>query len=301
MQKWGARFMDIKQLKYFRAIVAEGNITGAATRLFMTQPSLSQQLHLLENELGVKLVQRGSRRITVTEAGCLLNERAGQILDLLAATALEVKELHEGYKGTLSIGTIASSGVTLLPSLIRDYHQQYPNINFQLLEGDTPRILDLLKSGVIEIGIVRAAFDSELYDWVDLPTEPMIAAMSPQWNCEEQSQYISIHELADKPLLLHRSNEAMIIECCQRAGFQPNIICKGDDVRSLLVLANEEIGLAIVPKSALGLVPGNNIMYREFADTPLEIKKAAVWLRQRFLSTTAKHFIDTMLLAKSDA
>ncbi len=293
--------MDIKQLKYFRAIVAEGNITGAATRLFMTQPSLSQQLHLLENELGVKLVQRGSRRITVTEAGRLLNDRAGQILDLLNATALEVKEFHEGYKGTLSIGTIASSGVTLLPSLIRDYHQQYPNINFQLLEGDTPRILDLLKNGIIEIGIVRAAFDAELYDWVDLPTEPMIAATSQKWSGGDHSQYISIKDLANKPLLLHRSNETMIIECCQRAGFQPNIICKGDDVRSLLVLANEAIGLAIVPKSALGLVPGNNIKYREIIDSPLEIKKAAVWLRQRFLSIAAKHFIDMLLLLKSNS
>lgn len=70
--------MDIKQLTYFRTIVAEGHIAGAAKRLFMTQPSLSQQLKLLENELGVKLVERGSRRISLTEAGYLLYDRAGQ-------------------------------------------------------------------------------------------------------------------------------------------------------------------------------------------------------------------------------
>jgi LysR family transcriptional regulator, salicylic acid-responsive activator of bsdBCD len=288
-----AKFMDIRQLKYFRSIVAEDNITEAAKRLFMTQPSLSYQLQLLENELSVKLVHRGSRKVTVTEAGRLLNDRAGQILDLINTTVLEVKELHEGYTGTLSIGAIASSGVTLLPGLIRDFHFQFPNIIFQLFEGDTPKILELLKSGIIEIGIIRAAFDRELYNWIDLPTESMIAAMSPKWSCGDQPHDISINELAHKPLLVHRSNEMLIADCCQRAGFQPKIICKGDDVRSLLVLADEGIGLAIVPKSALGLVPGNNIIYREIRDSSLEIKKAIIWVRQRFLSAAAKHFIDT--------
>ncbi len=288
--------MDIKQLKYFRTIVAEGNITGAANRLFMTQPSLSYQLQLLENELGVKLVNRGSRRITVTEAGHLLNKRAEQVLDLLKSTAVEVKELHEGYKGTLSIGTIASSGVTLLPSLIRDFHRQYPNISFQLFEGDTPRILDLLKCGIIEIGIIRSVFDVELYEWVDLPSEPMIVAMSKEWDCVGQEQCIRLDELASKPLLVHRSNEAMLRECCRNAGFDPNILCKGDDVRSLLVLADEGIGLAILPKSALGLVPCSNIKYRELVDSPLEIKKAIIWMRKKFLSAAAEHFIKIISL-----
>lgn len=290
----GGGSVDIKQLKYFRAIALEGNITGAAKRLFMTQPSLSQQLQLLEGELGVKLVDRGSRRIILTEAGRLLYDRAEQILDLLNTTAMELKELHEGYKGTLSIGTIASSGVTLLPGLIRDFHRRYPNIKFNLREGDTPRIVELLSNGIIELGIVRSVFDLDSYYWVDLPPEPMIIAMSQEWDCGEKSQHIAVKELVDKPVLVHRSNEAMISECCQRYGFEPNIFCKGDDVRSLLVLANEGIGLAIVPKSALGLVPGNNIKYKEIVDSPLKIKKAVVWLRQRYLSAAAKQFINML-------
>jgi len=286
--------MDIKQLKYFRTIVAEGHITGAAKKLFMTQPSLSQQLKLLESELDVKLVERGSRRIKLTEAGLLLHERAEQILDLLHTTATELKELHGGYKGTLSIGTIASSGVTLLPGLVRDFHKRYPNIKFQLWEGDTQRILDLLNNGLVEVGIVRFVFDLEPYQWVNLPPEPMIAAMSQDWSCGEDAQYVSMNDLADKPMLLHRSNEAMVVECCHRLGWEPNILCKGDDVRSLLVWANEGIGLAIVPKSALGLVPSHTLKYKEIIDSLLEIKKAVIWMRQRHLSATAKHFLNTM-------
>lgn len=283
--------MDIKQLKYFRTIVAEGNITLAANRLFMTQPSLSHQLKLLEHELGVKLIARGNRKLAVTEAGALLAKRAEQILELLNATALEVKELHEGCKGTLLIGTIASSGVTLLPGILREFHRQYPQVNFQLYEGDTPRILELLKTGVIEIGIIRSVFDPELYQWVELPPEPMIVAMPQERQGLAPSQPVDVSALAGKPLLVHRSNDSLLRECCRKAGFEPCIVCKGDDVRTLLVLASEGIGLAVLPKSALGLIPGNTIQYREIADAALTINKSIIWLKNRYLSAPAKHFI----------
>ncbi|MDF2500896.1 MAG: transcriptional regulator, LysR family [Anaerosporomusa subterranea] len=286
--------MDIKQLKYFRAIVEEGHITGAAKRLFMTQPSLSQQLKLLETELGVRLVERGSRHITLTEAGRLLRDRAGQILDLLYTTEIELKELHEGYKGTLALGTIASSGVTLLPGLLRDFHQQFPNVKFQLWEGDTYRILDLLNNGLIEVGIARSVFDLELYHSISLPSEPMIVAMSDKWDCV-QTAAITVAELADKPLLLHHSYEPMILESCHQAGFTSQVLCKGDDVRTLLVLASEGFGLAIVPRSALGLVPSHGLRYKEITGSLLMIKKSIVWLRQRNLSTSAKRFINMVL------
>ena len=286
--------MDIKQLRYFRAIVQEGNITGAAKRMFMTQPSLSQQLQLLEDELGVKLIDRGSRKITLTDAGRLLYVRAEQMLDLLNSTATELKEIHGGYKGNLSIGTIASSGVTLLPGLIREFHLQYPNVKIDFRESDTPGILALLSNGVIEVGIIRSIFDLDSYYWIDLPTEPMIIANSELWANGEEAQSITIKELKDKPILIHRNKEAMIYERCRQYGFEPNIVCKGDDVRSLLVLANEGIGFAIVPKSSLGLMPSSTIQYREIADSQLEIKKAVVWLKHRYISVAAKKFI-TML------
>lgn len=286
--------MNIKQLKYFRAIAEEENITGAAKRLFMSQPSLSQQLKLLENELAVKLVERGGRKIKLTEAGSLLNDRAGQILDLLHTTAAELQELQAGYQGTLSIGTIASSGVTLLPSLIHDFHEYHPQIKFQLREGDTHSILELLNNGIIELGIVRSVFDLKLYHWVELPTEPMMVAMSSECDVGEQSQYISINKLMDAPLLLHRSHEAMIREQCTKYGFEPQILCMGDDVQSLLVWANEGIGLAVVPKSALGLVPSHYLKYKEITDSPLAIEKLVVWMRQRCLSVVAKQFLNKM-------
>lgn len=284
--------MDIKQLRYFQIIAEEGQITRAAQRLHMAQPPLSHQLKLLEEELGVKLVEREKRGVILTGAGRLLHNRGEQIIELLDTTVKELKELNEGYTGALSIGAVASSGTTFLPCRILKFHEQYPNISFQLWEGDTYRILELLNTGIIEIGIVRNVFDSELYHAVSLPTEPMVVAMCREWSCGEQIKQVGMKELASKPLLLHRSNERMIVECCQKNDFEPQILCKGDDVRSLLVWADAGLGLAIVPKSAVGLVPSNNLVYKEIIEPSLEIKKSIIWLKNRYLSAATRNFLE---------
>lgn len=289
--------MDIRQLKYFQAIAEEGQISKAAKRLNMAQPPLSQQLKQLENELGVTLIQRGPRRITLTEAGRLLQDRAAQIIELLNSTTSELQDLNSGSKGTLSIGAVASSGTTFLPERIRSFHLQHPGITFQFWEGTTSRILELLQNGVIEIGIARSVFDPTIYQAYDLPPEPLIAARNRLTGVEQSTPRISVVELVGKPLLIHRSNEVLITESCRKNGFEPTFLCRGDDVRSLLVWADAGIGVAIVPKSAVGLVPSTHLTYSEIAEPALCIKKAIIWNRNRYLSTVARNFLAILLAA----
>ena len=113
--------MDIRNLKYFVTIVEEGKISQAAKRLNIAQPPLSQQLKALEYELGVTLFERHTRKLIITEEGKLLYKRAKKILELVEGTKEEMRELSEGTKGTLSIGTIATLGAELLPSRVRDF------------------------------------------------------------------------------------------------------------------------------------------------------------------------------------
>lgn len=290
--------MDIRQLKYFQAIAEEGQISKAAKRLNMAQPPLSQQLKQLENELGVLLVERGPRQIKLTEAGQLLQDRAAQIIELLNSTTLELQDLNSGVRGTLSIGAVASAGTTFLPERIRRFHLQYPNITFQFREGNTSRILELLQNGVVEIGIARAIYDPDLFQAHDLPAEPMIAAQKSTDTEKKSLPRLQISDLRDKPLLVHRSNETMINEVCHKFGFQPNILCRGDDVRSLLAWAEAGIGVAIVLKSAIGLVPSHQLTHQEIAHPALSIKMAIIWYRKRHLSAVASNFLAGLLVTR---
>ena len=104
-------------------------------RLNIAQPPLSYQLKNLENELGIKLVERGSRNIKLTDAGLMLYNRAKQILNLTETTIDELKDFKDGNKGTLSIGTVSSSGASLLTNRLTSFHKKYPFINFEIHEG----------------------------------------------------------------------------------------------------------------------------------------------------------------------
>lgn len=285
--------MDIRQLTYFLAIVEEGNITKAAEKLHMAQPPLSQQLKLLEDELGVKLLERSTRKIQITDAGQILRRRAKQMLELMETTIKELKDFNEGVQGTLSIGTVASSGATLLPERLHDFHKKYPGINFQIREGSTYRILELLNSKLVEIGIIRTPFNSEIFESICLSNEPMVAATNGGLYWEDHQKSISLAELASKPLVIDRRYEKMIVTSSQRAGFDPKILCKSDDARSILLWATTGIGVAIVPKSAIGLIPSTNLKYNEIDDPSLQTGTAIIWLKNHYLSSAARHFLET--------
>lgn len=286
--------MDIRQLRYFLAIVEEGNITGAAQKLHMAQPPLSQQLKSLEDELGVKLIERGSRRIQLTDAGRVLLNRAEQIVGLVETTAKELEDLNKGQYGTLSIGTIASLGATLLSEQITSFHKEYPGIDFQIREGNTYKILELLKSGIIEIGIARTPFNSDSFESIYLPYEPMIAATSSDLYWKNDETKISLRELTNMPLVVLFRFEKMIMECCEEEGFIPKIICRSDDIRSVLLWANTGMGVAILPKAALSLIKSSNIKYKEINEISLKTRIAIIWMKNRYLSSTARNFLKSL-------
>lgn len=292
--------MDLKQLKYFLAIAEERQILGASKRLHMAQPPLSQQLKMLESELGVQLVERGSRRLRLTDAGIKLRDRAVQILELVEATTTELKEMKEGFEGVLSIGTVASSGTSLLPEYIRNFNQSYPKVKFQLWEGDSFKITELLDNGIIEIGIVRLPLHSDIYDFISLPDEPMIAVYSEQWNVGENSRRVSMTELRGKPVMLHRRHEKMVMDACAAVGFEPNILSITDDVRSIVSWAISGIGVALVPKSTIDFIPKDNLLFRELDEKSLETAVAIIWVRSKHLSSAASHFLKMLRESKKE-
>ncbi|MDP4143610.1 MAG: LysR family transcriptional regulator [Bacillota bacterium] len=283
--------MDIRQLKYFLTIAEEEQITGAAKKLHIAQPPLSHQLKLLENELGVQLVERGSRKIQLTEAGHILRNRAEQILELTDTAIKELKDFNEGIQGTLAIGTVSSSGATLFPERISKFHETYPQINFQIWEGNTYRILEILNSGLIEIGIVRTPFNMEAFESIELPKEPMVAAFSGDL-LVAQDEYVLLDELINKPLIIYRRFEKLIADAFDEESLNPTVLCKTDDARSTLLWADAGIGIALVPESAIRLIGSTKLRYKKIKNPHLETKIAAIWMKNRHLSTAAKHFLE---------
>lgn len=285
--------MDIRQLEYFLTIAEEGNISRAAERLHIAQPPLSQQLKQLEEELGVVLIERNTRKLHITDAGRLLQNRAKQILELMEKTEKELRNLKEGLQGTLSIGTIASAGEMLLSVKIQSFHQRYPFVDFQVREGGTFEILELIKSGVVEIGIIRTPINHDIFEYINLPDEPMVAGGLSDLYWEDSKNYVEITELEGKPLMVHNRYASSIEEACIKAGFQPRIICKVDDTRILIDWANNGMGIVIMPRDMKELVPKVNTDYREIREDSLVTRTAIIWMKNGYLSATARNFIES--------
>lgn len=285
--------MEIRSLSYFLAIADEGNITKAAEKLHIAQPALSLQLKLLEKELGVVLMERNTRKIQITDAGRLLQNRAKQIIELSEKTTKELKDIKEGLQGTLSIGTISSAGETLLPAKIQHFHEKYPGVDFHIRESGTFEILELIKSGVVEIGIIRTPFNQDTFDFINLPNEPMVAGALENLFWNNNTDCMHLKALEGKPLLMHNRYANIIVLACRKAGFEPRIICKIDDSRSLLNWANMGMGIAIIPKDMISLVPEVKLHFREIQAESLITRAVIIWMKNRYLTTPARNFLET--------
>jgi DNA-binding transcriptional LysR family regulator len=143
-----------------------------------------------------------------------------------------------------------------------------------------------------EIGIIRSPFNPGQYESISLPEQPMVAAASDGSYWDRQEQHMQLAELANKPLLVHRRYERMILNACLKAGFEPGILCKIDDTKSILTWAHTGMGIAIIPGDWIDLTPGIILKYRAIDELSLKTRTVIIWLKNRRLSPAARHFVE---------
>ena len=291
--------MDIRQLLYFTTIAEEGSISAAAKKLHLSQPPLSYQMKLLEEELHLPLIERSARGIALTEAGRVLYKRAQGILELSELTRKEMLAMASGFTGTLHIGTVSSSGASLLGWRIPAFHQKYPQIGFAIHEGNTFELMEMLESGLIELAIVRTPFRNDQLNCLYLSPEPMIAAGAASFFPAgmPSGQPISLELLGHAPVILYRRFEKILLSLCEQKGITPQVFCIADDARTTLMWAEAGLGVAVVPQSAYRIMPHHNMVYGELSEEDLHTRIAAVckkgcslsWAAQQFLEIFAQH------------
>lgn len=286
--------MDIRQLLYFTTIAEEGSISAAAKKLHLSQPPLSYQMKLLEEELHLPLIERSARGIELTEAGRVLYKRAQGILELSELTRKEMLAMASGFTGTLHIGTVSSSGASLLGWRIPAFHQKYPQIGFAIHEGNTFELMEMLESGLIELAIVRTPFHSDQLNCLYLSPEPMIAAGAASFFPAgmPSGQPISLELLGHAPVILYRRFEKILLSLCEQKGITPQVFCIADDARTTLMWAEAGLGVAVVPQSAYRIMPHHNMVYGELSEEDLHTRIAAVCKKGCSLSWAAQQFLE---------
>jgi len=238
--------MELLQLRYYAAVVEEGSINGAARRLSMTQPPVSMQIRLLEQELGCTLFERGSRKIRLTEEGRILYEHALRILNMTESAAAAVVDCHNADTGTLRIGVVSSVVDTALDRWFTGFARLHPGVNYEITDGNTYLMLDRLKSRALDIAFVRTPFSARGFQSYSLNPEDMLLFASREMT-EGLPDPVSLKQAAALPLILYRRWEAVLDRAFAAKGYKPRVICVADDVRTCISWAGAGLGAAIAP------------------------------------------------------
>ena len=242
--------MELKQLEYFRAIVDAGTISGAARELHMTQPPLSYQMKMLEEELQVSLFLRGTKKIILTEAGKTLYEQAGKLLMLTELTKQEV--IKSSQTTTLHIGMTPST-VSMMSDYLLRFSRKYPQVRFDVHEGSTFTLKDQLENHVIDLTTLRTPIVLTGFETRSLVKESLLAMAIPEYPLLEGRSSIQLQELSEKPLILSHRYRQYMLSAFERAGLVCDISFACEDSRTAMTMAEKGLGIAILPASMLQL------------------------------------------------
>jgi LysR family hydrogen peroxide-inducible transcriptional activator len=283
--------MEIHQLRYFCAVACHGTFTRAALAERVAQPSLSQQILKLEDELGAKLFDRMASGIRLTAYGQAFLPRAKQLLRDLGNAKAEILEMAGKEKGELTIGVIPTIAPYLLPPVLTGLSRDHTSIVIKVVEDVTPALLDRLHDGAIDMAVAALPV---LEDWiraVELCWEPMFVVL-PARHRYARRPSIRLSELKDEPFLLlkegHCFRESTIM-ACRQARIRPNVVFESGQFATILAMVSAGGGISAVP--AMAARPVKGCRYVRIANERAGRRVGAIMLRQHFETRAQQVFL----------
>ncbi len=287
--------MEIRVLRYFLTVVREGSITKASEVLHITQPTLSRQLAQMEEELGVKLFDRGSRKITLTNEGILLCRRAEEILQLVDKTEKELVEQDEQIEGKISIGCGEIAAVQLLSNLFQTFRKKYSRVNFDLFTATADLVKEQMDKGLLDIGLLLEPVDKEKYDFIRLDREENWVVLMRPDDPLAQKESVTAKDLSVRPLILPRrlSVQSELASWFGNYYNNLNIVFTSNLSTNGAVMVSHGLACSLVIEGAVPFWDPSKITYRPL-NPPLTATSVLAWKRGQPFSLAATKFIEHM-------
>ena len=289
--------MDIRQLNYFIAVAEERHFGRAAKRLHMAQPPLSQQIRQLEEQLGVRLLNRTTRRVDLTTAGELLLDRGRQIVNDMETLKADVYQVGKGATGVLRVGFSGSATYGVMPQIARLAKQMLPGLSLAL-NGEmlTPSMEAGLRDGTLDAALLRPPVASQEIDYRVVDQEPLVVAV-PSFSALAEDKPVAMHELQDQDFISYAPESVLYritSDLCRQAGFQPRITQVVGETSTMLAFVAAGGGVAVMP-SRVRAFQLDGVAYREIDNAP-PVELAVAWLRGH-RSALLHNFLDVVVAA----
>ncbi|MGE4293073.1 MAG: LysR family transcriptional regulator [Desulfovibrio sp.] len=289
--------MELRQLRYFQAVAEELHFGRAADRVHIAQPPLSQQIKRLEEELGVELLRRSSRKVELTPEGARFLESAREILERVEGAVHAVRAMARGEAGRLRVGFVGPASDSLFPEAVRDYRAENPGVQLVLLEMGTTDQLEALRRGEIDLGVIRL-FHQNLRGFQHEPfaREPYVLAL-PESHPLTALDEIPLASLEGVPLILfpRRFQPALydtIMARLRQAGVTPYVVQRAITKQTKSALVASGLGAAFLHASSRK-APRAGVAYRPLAGEFPLMELEMVW-RPESATEVLRRFVDTL-------
>jgi LysR family transcriptional regulator, transcription activator of glutamate synthase operon len=285
--------MEIRQIQYFLSIVETSSFSAAADEFYISQSSLSKRIIALEEELEVILFNRSKRKVSLTSAGEAFLEHARKINTIYNTLLVDLS----GYKSSAgsfslaAIPVIAQYGIT---TYIAQFKEVFPTLDFSLTEIDGLNILPALEEHRFDLAFTRHhLLDPQKFNWLETSKDKLLVLVSRK-NRHASRSSISIKELSDDNFIVFdkvTDLNALIIDECRKAGFEPTIFYSSHRKVSVFSLVEANIGIALMPSKIFDYHKHSDVVSIPLVEE-IDCNMVLVHLKNRILPKSAQTFID---------
>lgn len=285
-------------MQYVVQLAKERNFSRAAEKLHIAQPSLSQQLSKLENELGVLLFSRTTNSVEPTHAGAVFIGKAAAILDAVEQLRQEMDDLAQMRKGRLIVGSLPITGSHVLPHVLPVFRARYPEIDVTLVEDTTSRLEQLTAAGQTDLSLLSLPLGDPTLTWEPLIEEEIVLAVPPRHRLAGRSgAAVEVAELAGEPFIVLKKGQGfrkITLDLCLDAGIEPRIVFESGNIETVQSLVAAGMGIAFVPQM-VARAPGTPFSPVYLRLTSAPTRTLVIASRSgRYLSKAARAFIETL-------
>lgn len=285
--------MDLTYLKEFVTLADIGNYLEAADQLYISQSALSRHIKAMEDELGIRLFDRSTRKISLTKFGELFYPYALNITNLHNQYQAALFDYKRSISGTLSIGSIPAIAQYRIIDLLMHFQKNYPDFSLNLIEEDSLQLIDRIKKNDLELAFIRTNVRN-YPDFVQIPyaEDPLIAVL-PAAHPLAARKSLRLPELADETLLLLSSNTFMyqlcVSECC-KAGFEPKVGYTGNRSENILAMAEKGAGIALLTRNPIQPLKSRHLSIVRI-EPEIVTRISLIYRKDKKLSLPAEQFI----------
>ncbi len=273
--------IKLKDLRYLVALADTRHFGRAAHKCFVSQPTLSAQLKKLEDYLGVQLIERQPKNVTLTEAGEQIVARARRILEASEEVVTLARAHRDPLAGRLRLALLPTVGPYLLPRVSQPIRKGLPRLELRLYEYQTAQMLEKLEAGEIDLGILALPVDAEGLDTRELYTEPFVVAM-PDHHRLSKRDSVRVDDLDGETLLLLEDGHCLrdqALEVCSHAGLHEKQDFRATSLETLRQMVATGAGITLLPELASRGAYGHarGVIVRPFTRPPPVRHVGAVW------------------------